>query len=410
MDGVTIRWHLDVAGCVLSPAHTEKGNGGRVVDPEVAATIDFTETAYNLGLKSEWLSELLRAGNRFIGRGLGVAGLTCKRGAERGDFVIEQVEAESCPEGFAQSVMRAQLKVPREFLWRVSRPTYPRTLSEAAKGDPEGFQDVMRHFPYAEDGLGISSFDPDGHGVYLVAPLRKRTSLGAHEREHLQMMAAHFQAGSRLRRALRQPSANGAEETRLPLRAEAVLDPRAFRMTDAAGAAQDCDSIEEIREAAKNVDRARGRMRESDPLAALELWKALVRGRWSMVDWFDSDSRRFVLAVPNAPTVNDPRGLTKQEARVISLITTGHTNKLIGYQLGLSQARVSALVNSAMRKLGVRTRAQLVKRWRDFACLARACPQSCPTPTREVCLRSALRPATFAFDEPCPYPPRKALG
>ena len=343
------------------------------MDHVEAAIIDFVETVYNLRLrKSEWLPRLLQDGSRFIGDGLGIAGIVCQRGAESGSFVIEQVHVESCPDDFVQRVMKAQLQVSQEFLWEVSRPTHPKTLSEAAEDLPEEFRDVMRHFDRAEDGLGMSAFDPDGHGVYLVAPLTKRTSLSARERDRLQMVAAHFGAGNRLRRALDPTSSDKLQDAALPHGADAVLDPKNFRVADAAGDAKARDSIETLREAAKRVDRARGGLRKLDPQAALELWTALIRGRWSMVDWFDSDGRRFVLALPNAPTVNDPRGLTKQEALVVSLVAAGHTNKLIGYQLGLSKARVSALVNGAMRKAKVRGRAQLAKKWGDFARFASA--------------------------------------
>jgi len=44
----------------------------------------------------------------------------------------------------------------------------------------------------------------------------------------------------------------------------------------------------------------------------------------------------------------------------------GQTNKMIGYRLGLSRSRVSLLLRSAMRKLGVRTRAQLVSKLGEF--------------------------------------------
>jgi DNA-binding CsgD family transcriptional regulator len=98
----------------------------------------------------------------------------------------------------------------------------------------------------------------------------------------------------------------------------------------------------------------------------LELWKALVRGRWSAVDWFDSDGRRFVLAVPNAPNVADPRALTERETQVTAYALFGLSNKLIGYNLGLSKGHVSALLASAKRKLGVKTRAQLVRKLGDF--------------------------------------------
>jgi DNA-binding NarL/FixJ family response regulator len=112
-------------------------------------------------------------------------------------------------------------------------------------------------------------------------------------------------------------------------------------------------------------------MRETDPLRALELWKALVRGRWSTVDWFDVDGRRYVIGIPNAPGLDDPRGLTDREMQVVAYVYAGLTNKMIGYHLGLSEGRISGLLSSAMHKLKVQNRAQLVKRMKDFEGLTR---------------------------------------
>jgi DNA-binding NarL/FixJ family response regulator len=88
-----------------------------------------------------------------------------------------------------------------------------------------------------------------------------------------------------------------------------------------------------------------------------------------MVDWFDSDGRRFVLAIPNSPEVTDPRGLTERENQVVGYAILGDTNKMIAYRLGLSTSRVSLLLRSAMKKLGLRTRARLVKTIREFQAL-----------------------------------------
>jgi DNA-binding CsgD family transcriptional regulator len=244
----------------------------------------------------------------------------------------------------------------------------PKTLSEAAEEDVGAFNLVMRHFDFAKDGLGMSAFDPDGRGVYLIAPLPQVTSLTKKARERWQMVAAHFGAGYRLRRALHERVSQSA--TSLPCGAEAVIDPTSFRVTDAEGQAKSGAALEALREAAVQVDRARGRMRDTDPENALKLWKALVRGRWSTVDWFDSDGRRFVLGLPNAPNVSDPRGLTEREMQVVAYVLFGQTNKLIAYNLGLSKGRVSALLRSAMRKLGVQTRAQLVGKLQDFAAIS----------------------------------------
>ena len=81
-----------------------------------------------------------------------------------------------------------------------------------------------------------------------------------------------------------------------------------------------------------------------------------------MVDWFDSDGRRFFLAIPNPPDLRDPRGLTEQERQVVAYVLLGETVKLIAYRLGLSPGRVSRLLKSVMHKLGVNSRTQLVRK------------------------------------------------
>ena len=339
------------------------------MDPTGSALIDFTEAAYDLKLEpDEWLRKLLDAGAPVIDHGLGLFAVTCMRPPQGASFTIDQLHARSAPDDLAERVMRLQSEIPPDLLWLLSRPAMPKTLSEAAENDLEALNLILRHFDFAKDGLGMSAFDPNGRGVYLIAPLPKVTTLTEKARERWQMLAAHFGAGYRLRRALRKGGPEAA--TDLPLGAEAVIDPTSFRVTDAQGQAKSGDALEALREAAAQVDRARGRMRESDPEQALELWKALVRGRWSTVDWFDSDGRRFVLGLPNAPNVTDPRGLTDREMQVVAYVLFGQTNKLIAYNLGLSKGRVSTLLRSAMRKIGVQTRSQLISRLHDFGAIS----------------------------------------
>jgi DNA-binding NarL/FixJ family response regulator len=152
-------------------------------------------------------------------------------------------------------------------------------------------------------------------------------------------------------------------------RAEAVLDPKTLEVTDAVGRARE-GAGEFLREAAVQIDRARGRLRKDDPEEALEIWKGLVGGRWSTVDWFDNDGRRYVLAHPNPPRLKDPRGLAGRETQVCTYASLGESNKLISYRLGISQSKVSLALRSVMRKLGVHTRAQLVERLRGLQTVA----------------------------------------
>ena len=80
-----------------------------------------------------------------------------------------------------------------------------------------------------------------------------------------------------------------------------------------------------------------GSQESCKPDAALQIWKALVWGRWSMVDWFDSDDRRFVLALPNSPSISDPRGLSEREREVVAYAVLGESGKVIGGRLALSK-------------------------------------------------------------------------
>lgn len=326
--------------------------------------IDFAEAAYDLE-QQDWLPKLIAAGAPVFDKGLGVFAVTCTRSQQNASFRVDGLHVFAGPDDLAERLIRVQQEVPPNVLWFLSRPSMPRTMSEAADDNLEALNLVMRHFDFAKDGLGMSSFDPDGHGVYLIAPLSKVMTLSDKSRERWQMLASHFGAGNRLRRALREAGSEPA--TALPLGAEVVIDSSSFKVTDAHGEAKSRESHKALREAALRVDRARGRMRKSDPEKALALWKSLVRGRWSTVDWFDSDGRRYVLGLPNAPNVIDPRGLTDREMQVVALVVHGQSNKLIAYNLGLSKGRISTLFRSAMRKMNVHTRTQLVAKFRDFS-------------------------------------------
>jgi len=335
------------------------------VDPVRAALIDFAEAAYDLEPEQhDWLPRLLEAGGPIFDQGLGVFALTCLRPPEPGPLTIDQMHVVSGPVDLGLRVQRMQLDTPSDLLWSLSRPDMPKTMSEAAGSDLEGFRLIMRPFDFAKDGLGMSAFDPDGRGVYLISALPRVTTLTPGERERFQMLAAHFGAGYRLRSALRRVA--NAPATGLPHGAEVVIDPKDFRVTQAEGQGKSAASLDALREAASRIDKSRGGMRQSDPEMALELWKALVRGRWSAVDWFDSDGRRYVLGIPNAPGVTDPRGLSKRETQVLNYVLRGMSNKLVAYHLGLPSGRVSAVLSSIMRKFKVRTRSELIKKLSDF--------------------------------------------
>jgi DNA-binding CsgD family transcriptional regulator len=332
-----------------------------------SAIIDFTEAVYDLELSDEaWLPTILMHGLPVLEHGLGVAGMRYGRPPEGGAVELLDVHIASGPRDFAERHIAALATTPPDVLREQVRPGCAGTASMDSQGKPEQLAHYTSHVNYCKDLLYLTAVDCKGSGVAVVAPLKQITKLSAPDLQRWKMLAAHVDAGHRLRHGLAN-NENGAEScTNLPHDAEAIFDANSFRMTDAVGKAQERTAARKLRNAAVTVDRARGRMRDTDPERALQIWKALVRGRWSMIDWFDSDGRRFVLALPNAPEVSDPRGLTERESQVVAYAVLGQTNKMIGYRLDLSNGRVSMLLRSAMRKLGVQTRAQLMLKMRDF--------------------------------------------
>lgn len=341
-----------------------------LLDRVGSAIIDFTEAAYDLELSDEtWLPTVLERGLPVLDQGLGVACMDYDLPLDGGPVGLRSVHVGSGPKDFAERHLRALETTPPDVLREQVRPGGAGTASDACGDDPQQIAHYTSHVDYCKDLLYITAVDGRGVGVAVVAPLPEVTSLSPQESQRWQMLAAHLEAGHRLRRGLTAVESADEAAPSLPHHAEAIFDANSFRITDALGSAQGRTAIKKLREAAIAVDRARGRLRKSDPDKALEIWKALVRGRWSTVDWFDTDGRRFVLAIPNSPEVVDPRGLTERERQVVAYASYGQTNKMIAYRLGLSRSRVSLLLRSAMRKMGARTRAQLVQRIREFESL-----------------------------------------
>jgi DNA-binding CsgD family transcriptional regulator len=128
------------------------------------------------------------------------------------------------------------------------------------------------------------------------------------------------------------------------------------------GDAKASAALQSLRTRTVAIDRARGRQRRSDPDAGLEAWRGLVAGRWSLVDRFESDGRRHVIAHRNEPVPARVLALTLRERQVVAHRVAGHSSKVAAYALGVSPAAVSGALRSAMLKLGVRNVSQLVHR------------------------------------------------
>ena len=198
------------------------------------------------------------------------------------------------------------------------------------------------------DALGLVGRDAHGDGFCACVGLTTTHALTQKEARLLTKLATHVGASERLRRRTVHVD-----------HADAVLSAHGKVLHLATGAQHERATLDEGRKR-----RELAKKTKHDAERALEIWQGLVAGTWSLVDHFDTDGKRLVLAMKNAPEVSPRADLTALERRVSSLATMGHRDKEIAYMLGVTLPSVGAALHRARNKLGVGSRAALAATWR----------------------------------------------
>ncbi len=202
------------------------------------------------------------------------------------------------------------------------------------------------------DELWVNAQDPTAVGCCLIAPMRSYP-LSKREVHQWRCVAAHVATAFRVRRQLAawsiSPTTTTTSGNALAV-PEAILRPDG-RLDHAEEPAQGAVARAALFSSVRALDRARGPLRRRDPDEAVALWQALVAGRWSLLDRFDSDGRRYIVAHRNDVAVADVRGLTLRERQVLAYAAMGHSNKWIAYELGLSTSTVGGHLTRARAKL-----------------------------------------------------------
>jgi DNA-binding CsgD family transcriptional regulator len=320
-------------------------------------TISIVEAAYDLqGDTRAWLSRLLDHVAPKLDRGLGVGVSVYGPGVRPEEALVDTRGVDASRRDAAKVMITAY---PDLFRRLMLEPGPACTTAAEKMGLTE--EQTRSWRPYVEfvhsvgirDYVAVVSRDASGYAVFFSAASPDGRRPTRYDRALWNRIATHISAGARLSRA-----SPGLQPGDVAAGAEAVLSPSGA-IAHAEPQAQGAGSREAIRRAARAIDRARSKARGNDD-EALDLWLGLVSGRWSLVDRFDTDGRRFLVACRNDPQVNDPRALTLRERQVLAYSAMGHPLKLIAYSLGLSVSTVSARRTQAMRKLGLRTQADVV--------------------------------------------------
>ena len=337
------------------------------MDRAATSCIDVCEAAYDLRLGPEdWLPNLLDRGAALFNRGLGCAAAVWSGTSDDAQPILERL----CVSGGAPELGDSFALAARDVGARLPHTSAARDAGARTASETVHEPSILRAFEKrvgCKDVLGVWALDPGLHGVGINIPSSSLISLSRGERLRWQRLVTHIAAGHRLRRRLGCTAEVGETPLGdLPFDDAVVIDPKRFDVKHAKGTTKNEFALEALRDAAIRLDQARGTMRHESPERALEVWHGLIRGQCSLVDWFDSDGRRFMVVIPNEPGSKDARALTDRERQVVECAARGDASKAISYELGVSRQRVSMLLTSAMRKLGVRTQAQLVMKMRMF--------------------------------------------
>lgn len=321
-----------------------------------AALLDLVEAAYDSEASGQaWVRALLKHGARIVPgartstwfeyawshRPEGLALDACSSDYVRG------------PDAAKRTWLEARRRLDPRILARLFGRTTAGTASQlgargVAPASVPGWRAMWRE-PVV-DSMGLVSAGPDGRGMCLSIGLFALASLGRRETTLLERVAVHLGSGHRLRARGKSDSMRDAE---------AILSPRGKLLHAEREAAARRDALDDGR---RRRDEARKTRHDAE--RAMEIWQGLVAGRWSLVDYFDTDGKRFILAMRNAPDSTRAQALAPQEKRVVALAAMGHRDKEIAYQLGLSVSAVAAAMKRARAKLGAKSRAELATTWR----------------------------------------------
>jgi DNA-binding CsgD family transcriptional regulator len=327
---------------------------GKVARPPDLVPV--VEAAYRLGDSDEdWLTELLEHVAPLIDGGWGVGAFFFDMSDEK-NFKFTRPVTLGAGAIVANALAAATYAMPSDLVpMSFGAPSSILSASQALGCRDEFNHPLVQAFghPFGMyDLLGFKALDANKQGVMFATGMPKVTYVGPREAHPWSLCAAHIQAGLRLRRELSRSAAAGFEG------AEAVIEAGG-RVQHAEEPAQGPNARDALRAAALAIDEARS-SRVAGPEEALELWRGLVAGRWSLIEHFDHDGRRYFVARRNDPKLPDPRALDLRERQVAAYAALGHPGKLIAYELGLSPSAVSRHLTSALRKLGATTRGDLL--------------------------------------------------
>lgn len=318
-----------------------------------AKLADFLDASYDVTAEDAvWLRRVMDAAGAVLGSSVAAHGAIYDA-SDVASFKPQVVEFMGLSPAVIQVLLRRLGDFTPGFVARTFRSLVADSTTKI--GMPEMGPMLKELAPLGlPDAFNINGLDPCGMGVFVALWVPATVNLSPAETDLFRRMAHHLGAAHRVRRRLRETQSGRA--TLDPTDgAEAVLDSKR-RVVHAAGPARTKAARELLMATVEARDRARTARADED----LRQWQPLTRARWTLVDSFERDGVRYVVARENQSHPKGFETLTDRERQVIVYFAVGQSTKETAYALGISDTTVRVLLSRAAVKLGVRSRRGLL--------------------------------------------------
>jgi DNA-binding CsgD family transcriptional regulator len=315
-----------------------------------AATAEFLKATYDVEVPVEvWLERPLPHLLRLCGVDTDTWALAATyRITPEGSLAFATVSGL----GLTDSVLRAFADVadrsPPEWVNNTYRRMPYALATEVALPNQQPVFDRLFREVGSRDILIVNGVDPDGAGVLLSFGVPREARLSRRLPARVRQLAAHVRTAHRCRLRLKTEGASTAFDG-----AEAVFDD--------AGAPRFCS------------DAVGTRARDALRTATVEFSRMQVDGatdclartprvgvRWTLLDAFTADGKRFVVARENLAAVSGLALLSERERQVVAALSVGQSTKEVAYDLGISASTARVLLSRALAKLGIGSRRELI--------------------------------------------------
>jgi DNA-binding CsgD family transcriptional regulator len=338
--------------------------------------LSIVESAYRIDVPdADWLGGIAKACRPVIDRGFGLCVFEFRYHLGSPPDILQATMV-----GMPPKLAEIYPTVFRNMDPDVQRRPFdfgPCTTASQMMGLRDDFKnnDLMRRFAQTfgiYDSIWITAAEPSGWGCGMHAG-RPRIAWASDATVQLwSRLGAHLSAAARLRRMrrrLEQLEVGAAVQQGEPASepdetAEAVFTSDG-EVVHCQRSAKKGATLLNLRRAVLAIERARDRRQRGSGGAALARWRGLVDGRWSLLDRFESDGRRYIVARANEPEPPPHVLLTLRERQVLGYAALGHDNKVIAYDLGIAHSTVRVLLARAASKFRVRRRRDLISAFRE---------------------------------------------